>query len=157
MHHYVTEIKNLVSCPPKLYSQLYLTTLSNFIIHCPAALINRRLQITIAVLKLRRGMLLPKNAATETIAAEEAQWSYALFSACLTKGFELDLIKRIIPDIAETWLQKNNYLFTQWRQVILTAEKNDLEIIITRACEKLNEIILKKTSTPAEAINYFCY
>ena len=46
----------------------------------------RQLQLSIATLKLRRGLLLPKNAGAETIAVDEAQWTYAIFLAVLLRN-----------------------------------------------------------------------
>ena len=94
---YFSEIRNLVSCPDNIFRQLYQTTLYRFAEFCQAmpfsesdfntahGFIERQLKLAIAVLKLRRGFLFPKNAGTEQISAEEAQWTYALFSGSLLK------------------------------------------------------------------------
>lgn len=129
---YLTEIKNLVSCPAKIYSQLYLFTLSQFLTLDPHYRLKERLKLTIAVLKLRQGILLPKNAGAETIAAEEAQWTYALFSASLLKGLDHDLLIRFIPKIAERWLEPNNHLYRQWKATLWNNEPCDLNAVIER-------------------------
>lgn len=138
MQQYIKEIQNIISCPPKIYSQLYLATLNNFIIHCPADSIKQRLKLTIIALKLRQGTLLPSNAGAEMISAQEAQWTYALFSGSLLNGFQSHLIDMIIPKIAETWLQKNSSLYLQWNDLLNSNanEKNDLNKIIQRAIKK---------------------
>lgn len=134
MQDYVNQIRNLVSCPAKIYSQLYLTTLSQFFIHCPAELLKQRLIVTVIALKLRQGILLPKNAGAETIAAEEPQWTYALFSCALLKGLSSEAM-RCIPKIAEEWLVKNNLLYHQWKDLLSNQfnTANDLYPIIQKA------------------------
>lgn len=135
----LTEIKNLISCPPKIYSQLYLSTLSQFIIQCPEELQKDLFNLSIAVLKLRRGILLPKNAGAEAIAAEEAQWTYALFSASLLKTLNEDIQRKIIPKIADEWLVKNNALYKQWKSALLKNENNNINAVIHRALELTEE------------------
>ena len=94
---YFSEIRNLVSCPDNIFRKLYLSSLYNFAEFCQAmpfsktefntahGFLERQLKLVIAVLKLRRGLLFPKNAGTEQISEEEAQWTYALFSGSLLK------------------------------------------------------------------------
>ena len=91
----LVRVKSLVSCPLDIYQKLYLATLTPFAEFCQAmpyaeqqysqayGLIERQLLLVEATLKLRRGLLLPKNSDSETIAAAEARWTYALFSASL--------------------------------------------------------------------------
>ncbi|MEO8964704.1 MAG: TraI domain-containing protein [Gammaproteobacteria bacterium] len=98
---YYIEIRNLVSCPDNIFRQLYVATLYNFAEFCQAmpfskkefntahGFLERQLKLVIAVLKLRRGFLFPKNAGTEQISEEEAQWTYALFSGTLLKDLHL--------------------------------------------------------------------
>lgn len=98
--YYASEIKNLVSCAEDVYEKLYLMTLYRLAEFCqampfsrefftnPYGLLERQLMLTVAALKLRQGKLLPKNAGTETIAAEEARWTYALFSVCLLRDID---------------------------------------------------------------------
>jgi hypothetical protein len=98
LNHYLHEIKNLISCPAGIYEDIYLTTLYRLAEFCQAmpystrelnvsyGLLKRQLNLTIAVLKLRRGILLPKNAGAGTIALEEPQWTYAIFSGSLLKN-----------------------------------------------------------------------
>ena len=90
-------ISNLVSVPKKVYESLYVCMLHRFAEFCQAmpfskeqhadnfGLIERQLHISMTVLKLRRGLYFPKNAETEVITAEEAQWTFALFSVALMK------------------------------------------------------------------------
>lgn len=138
LQHYLSEIKSHVSCPDKIYSKLYLSTLSQFITHCPAEDLKDRLRLAIIALKLRKGIFFPKNAVIEVIAAEEAQWTYALFSGSLLFGLEVDLITRIIPAIAESWLNDNPVLFKQWHNALegLPNGDSDLEKVIRRAFDK---------------------
>ncbi len=91
-------IKNVVSCPHKMYRTLYTSTLRHVAEFCQAmpysekegnweyGFLTRQLGLTLTALKLRRGILLPKNAGAESIAAEDAQWTYAIFSASLVKN-----------------------------------------------------------------------
>lgn len=96
-------IKNLISCPNKMYRKLYTSTLRHVAEFCQAmpysekefneeyGFLKRQLNLTLAALKLRRGILFPKNAGAESIATEEAQWTYAIFSASLVKNlYQLD-------------------------------------------------------------------
>jgi hypothetical protein len=97
LNHYIHEIKNLISCPAGIYDDIYLTTLYRLAELCQAmpystselnvsyGLLERQLNLAIAALKLRRGVLLPKNAGAGTIALEEPQWTYAIFSGSLLK------------------------------------------------------------------------
>src|SRR5205807_10243795 len=98
LQSYLLELKTLVSCPQDIYQRIYLSATYRLAEFCqampvseaesskPYSLIERQLRLVLAVLKLRRGNLLPKNAGTETIAAEEAQWTYALFTAALLRN-----------------------------------------------------------------------
>jgi hypothetical protein len=109
---YLIEIRSLISCPENIFIKLYLDAMYKFAEYCQAmpfsqtefcdsyGYLNRQLQLAIAVLKLRRGVLLPRNAGAEIIAAEEAQWTFALFSAtlltdlyCLQSDREIKLYK----------------------------------------------------------------
>lgn len=98
MMHIIYCMKNLVSCPNKMYRKLYTSTLRHVAEFCQAmpysekefngdyGFLTRQLNLALAALKLRRGILFPKNAGAESIAAEEAQWTYAIFSASLVKN-----------------------------------------------------------------------
>ncbi len=95
----IKDIKSLISCPTSIYKKLYDTTLFNIAEFCQAmpysekdfhwdyGFLIRQLTLTTAALKLRRGILLPKSTGAESIAAEEAQWTYAIFSASLVNNF----------------------------------------------------------------------
>lgn len=133
----LVEVQNLVSCPDKIYKKLYLSTLSHFMTQCQTEELKQRLTLTIIALKLRRGVLFPKKAGAEAIAAEEAQWTYALFSAALLSGLQFDLIKKVIPNVAENWLSENDFLYSQWKEILFNTVKknNQLNIIIQRAFE----------------------
>src|SRR6266513_2195322 len=88
----INHIKNLVSCPNKIYKKLYSATLENIAEFCqsmpysknefywPHGFLTRQIKLAVTALKLRRGILFPKNAGAESIASEEAQWTYAIFS-----------------------------------------------------------------------------
>jgi hypothetical protein len=106
---YLTEIRNLVSCPDAIFRQLYLTTLYCWAEFCQAmpfsedaynyhyGFLERQLKLSIATLKLRRGILLPKNAGAEQISAEEAQWTYAIFSGSLLKDlYQLQFNREVL-------------------------------------------------------------
>jgi hypothetical protein len=94
---YFSEIRNLVSCPDNIFREIYLAVLYKVAEFCQSmpfaensfednfGFLTRQLQLTVAVLKLRRGKLLPKNAQTEDISAEEAQWTYAHFASAMLK------------------------------------------------------------------------
>ncbi|MEO8402601.1 MAG: TraI domain-containing protein [Gammaproteobacteria bacterium] len=144
---YVFEIKNLISCPEDIYQELYLKTLFNLVEFIQSIdFLDQQLKLAITALKLRRGVLFPKNAGTEKISAEEAQWTYALFSAALLKDLyllqdnnNLDIIiASILPDTALKWLTQNGYLFNQWQEAISnqSAANNEIEKIIKLAAEK---------------------
>lgn len=90
---YVAAIRGLISAPIKLYNVIYFETLCRFAELCqsmPAdkasgdySLLTQHLKHCIGALKLRRKYLLPPNADSETIAEQEPQWTYAIFSASL--------------------------------------------------------------------------
>jgi hypothetical protein len=91
---YVIELRQLISAPNDIYKELYLPTLYNFMEFCqsmptelenaiPYSLLTMRLELAIAVLKLRRGHMLPQHSNSETVAEEESVWTYALFTASL--------------------------------------------------------------------------
>lgn len=145
LQHYFIEIKNLVSCPDKIYSQLFLATLSQFIIQCPVETLKERLKLSIAVLKLRQGILLPKNAGAEAIADQDAQWTYALFTASLLKGLHPNSFNIIVPKLAKQWLESNACLYQQWKSLLENEcdIHNDLDAIIQQASE-LTHINLTK-------------
>jgi hypothetical protein len=168
------DIKNLISCPHEIYTILYRTTLWNVAELCQMApysekefngeygFLIRQLTLAMAALKLRRGILFPKNAGAESIASEEAQWTYAVFSGSLVKNlsqlqengavirwqlqknikrdvFMAALSEHIFPTIAVNWLSSNTNLFKLWWDVILhqPADNNDIESIIQLAGKKI--------------------
>ncbi|MEO8402734.1 MAG: TraI domain-containing protein [Gammaproteobacteria bacterium] len=100
LKRHFSDIKALISCPDDVLHQLYFTTLHGLAEFCqampfsaekynhPYGLLERQLKLAIAALKLRQGVLLPKNAGTETISAEESQWTYAIFSVALLHGID---------------------------------------------------------------------
>jgi hypothetical protein len=108
LKQYMSNIQNLVSCPARIYKKLYRETLRNFMEFCQAmpysqiefnhayGFSTRQLKLVIATLMLRRGILLPKNVATENIVAEEAQWTYAIFAASLVRNlYQLQVNREI--------------------------------------------------------------
>lgn len=91
--HLLTELRLLISAPAVIYQKLYVPVLYRFAEFCqamplnqnsaPYSLLLRQLTQSIAALKVRRGLLLPPNESAETIAKEEAQWTFAVFTAAL--------------------------------------------------------------------------
>ena len=96
--HLIHTIQTLISAPNKTYQKLYLSTLYNLAEFCQAmpysenefdcsyGFLIRQISLALAALKLRRGILFPKNAGAEAIAAEEAQWTYAIFAGSLVRN-----------------------------------------------------------------------
>jgi hypothetical protein len=96
--HLVYGIQNLISCPNPMYQKLYSEVLYNVAEFYQAmpysekefneayGFLTRQLNLALASLKLRRGFLFPRNAGAEAIAAEEAQWTYAIFAGSLVKN-----------------------------------------------------------------------
>jgi hypothetical protein len=94
----VYNIQNLVSCSDKTYQKLYSKALCNIAEFYQAmpysekdfnseyGFLTRQLNLALAALKLRRGILLPQNEGAESIAAEESQWTYAIFAGSLVKN-----------------------------------------------------------------------
>ena len=90
------QIKSLISAPPEIYKELYLNTFYRFAEFCQAmpcseadelySLLTKQLKLCITVLKIRRGILLPKSEGGEAIAQQESRWTYGIFSACLLYG-----------------------------------------------------------------------
>lgn len=158
---HLIEIKNLVSCPYDIYQTVYIETIHRLAVFCqamPDAFLAQQLQISIATLKLRRGIFFPKDADIEVIAAEEPQWTYALFSAAMLRNmdqissyqnaknkddFIMEIAKRIIPPKAMDWLTQNSFLYTLWQQAILH-QHNDISAVI----EKSMFLLGKKAPTP---------
>lgn len=145
---YLRDIKNLVSCPSGIYESLYLMTSNRLAEYCQTMaseeLLHRQYQLAIATLKLRRGLFFPKNAGAETIAAEEAQWTYAIFSAALLKDFHQlkmnrETAERIIPPAAFRWISANKTLFSWWWSAILHEKtgQNDISDLIDTAAKKI--------------------
>ena len=162
---YLKEIKNLVSCPHDIYQTLYVVTLDRLAAFCQAIslsetmpmnshdLFEKQLQLSVATLKLRRGLFFPRNEDIEIIAAEEPQWTYALFSAALLRNmnqtvlqeniedrnvFITDVVKRIIPQNAMGWLTKNTFLYELWWQAILHRQ-NDISSVIEKSMALLDK------------------
>lgn len=88
------ELRSLVSAPLNLYLSLYETTVLQLMAFCqampqdmqqpqPYSLLNTALDMAIAALKRRRGKAMPQHSNSETIAEQEAMWTYAVFIAGL--------------------------------------------------------------------------
>ncbi len=88
------ELKALISAPAPLYATLYETTLLRFMEFCqampqdmsqpkPYSLLTTALETTVAALKVRRGVMMPRHSNSETIAEQEPLWTYAVFIASL--------------------------------------------------------------------------
>ncbi len=130
---YFNEIRQLVSAPTDVYEQFYLSTLCGVAEFCQAmpfsqthftgdyGLLKRQLMLTIAALKLRRGKLLPKQGEIETIAAEEAAWTYALFSTSLLRDLHMAQHNRIVTlhqangEAAGSWVPLSGSLYEKSR------------------------------------------
>lgn len=102
------DLRQLISATPVVYQTVYESTLFSVAALCqsmpwdktcsPYSLLQRQMQLCIEALKLRRGMVLPKNAGAETIAEQEPQWTYAIFAAgllhqlhCVTEDRQISL------------------------------------------------------------------
>ena len=88
------ELKSLISAPMTLYAALYENTVFRLMAFCQAlpqnmaqpqaySLLNTALDTTITALKRRRGKAMPHYSNSETIAEQEALWTYAVFTAGL--------------------------------------------------------------------------
>jgi hypothetical protein len=101
-------ISNHISAPRKIYETIYLSMMHRLAEFCQAmpfsvnqyqesfGLLERQLEIGLNVLKLRRERFFPKNADTEAITAEEAQWTFALFSvAILTQISQIETDREV--------------------------------------------------------------
>ena len=86
----ISQIRQLISAPSKIYDDLYVPTLYRFAEFCqampwdkesvPYSLLTHQLSLVIAALQLRRGLLLPMNAGAEAMAEQEPQWTCDFFS-----------------------------------------------------------------------------
>jgi hypothetical protein len=215
----LNEIKSLISCPDDIYNQLYLSILKRLAEYCQAmpfsetefncdyGFLNRQLKLASTVLKIRRGILFPKNAGAEKIASEESQWTYGLFSGALLKDlYQLHLnrevqlfdenksklkiwsaisdslsenkylyemqfvtkktdinihttmeafIKIMISQVSRGWIYKNQFLFSQWWDVLLhiSSGSNDIEEIIAKSAGKVAISLASIQSTLNTKIN----
>ncbi len=129
---FMYDIKHLVSCSEKMYQTLYRATLWHVAEFCQAmpysetefnwdnGFLLRQLSLAVAALKLRRGFLFPKNAGAESIAAEEAQWTYAIFSGSLIKNLYQLEENRVVNcyqlqgDLVRTWSPTNGSLYKKY-------------------------------------------
>lgn len=98
-------LKQLISAPPDILQESYLNPLiklAEYLQWQPVSVIDqtpiieRQLNDVITILKIRRGKLLPEQAEIETIAAQEAVWSYALFTVGLLNQIEIRLKNKSI-------------------------------------------------------------
>jgi hypothetical protein len=129
--YYLQEVKNLVSCPNSLFEELYVTTIYNLAEFCQAMpfsatdfnqsyeFLKRQFNLSIMTLKIRRGLLLPENSDIESIAAEEAQWTYALFSASLLKNMD-----RLQSDRTVDRFQLQGDYIGEWNPITGSLYKN---------------------------------
>lgn len=130
---YDAELRSLISCPQDVYSQLYLYALHRLAEFCqampfsqdsynePYGLLVRQLSLAINALKYRRGMLLPRNAPIETIAAEEAYWTYAVFLASLLKDLPM-----LQSDREVTFHHSNGEIAGKWSPQVGSLYENNL-------------------------------
>lgn len=104
---YVYKITQLVSVPQDVYKRLYQDVLHKVMEYCQAmpddmqklqeySLIKRNLELTVAVLRIRRAKMFPIGSDSETIAAQDASWTFALFLAGLLMGLHRVQIDRVV-------------------------------------------------------------
>lgn len=89
----IQEMLQLISVPSAIYESIYLATMNNIAEYCQAmpmdkqsaeySLLNWQFRLSIYMLKLRRGLLLPQNSTAEKMAEQDSIWTYAFFIAGL--------------------------------------------------------------------------
>jgi hypothetical protein len=134
------EIRNLISAPFKIYQDSYEKTLWHFAEICQSmpyaenettySLLERQLNICIAALKLKRGKLLPENAAPENMAKEEARYCYAIFMAGLLYG--LDKIQHDRKIIFYNEKNEKREVGGQWSPLTVEATRHSVISINSR-------------------------
>lgn len=101
---YLQQFRSLISSPPAIYRDLYLTTLYGFMELCQAlpyasqpsaelesySLLKRAFSLAMAVLQCRRGWMMPSHSNSEQIAAQEPRWTYALLTTALFRAIPAD-------------------------------------------------------------------
>jgi len=120
------ELRQLISSPNDIYKELYMLTIYHFLELCqampenlqdvksqPYSLAKQHLTLAIAVLKLRRGQMLPQNSNSETVAEQEPLWTYALFTASLLYN-----IQRIQLDRTVELYKNENEKLGIWHPVV---------------------------------------
>src|SRR5262245_7103673 len=145
---YFNALKQLISAPEDIYAELYLTTLHRFCEFCqampammtqtaaqePYGLLKQQLNLTIATLKLRRGKMLPPNSDSETIAAQEPLWTYAIFTASLLAYIQHIQTDRTIElykdknDLLGTWHPLADSLYEPNTHYLLLAQPHHVNI-----------------------------
>jgi hypothetical protein len=93
---WLQEIRDQISATAQVYEKTYLDTLYRVAEFCQSmpdkaedknySLLRQQLDLCVTTLRLRKGLLLPPNAGAETMAREEARWTYACFAASLLYG-----------------------------------------------------------------------
>jgi len=106
---YISQLRNVISCPSRQFHTVYMATLNNFVEWCQAMPLNQHgsfakpyglfehaIERTLIALNLRLGEMFPKGAGAEQIAAEDPLWTYAIFTVALFNGIETVTSDRIV-------------------------------------------------------------
>jgi hypothetical protein len=87
--------------------------------------LHRGLVIALRALDHRRGQILPRNAAPETLGALAHRWTYAVFAAALLHDVgsaesegPVRVFERCVPPIIQTWLGEDPALMAELRAVL---------------------------------------
>ncbi len=158
---YISELKNLVSCPHDTYQQLYAGMLNQFVNYYKDNVdvsVDNQLLLTLTTLKLKRGIFLPRQSEIEVISEAEPQWTYALFLVSLFWGISnknIESIEAIMGTQAIAWIKGNDSLYRLFCHSISGENNtvNDLTNIVRKAAKKLD---LSEKSTlvkPSEKID----
>ncbi len=140
MPEFTVALKNLISVTHEVYSILYQDILCRFAEFCqaipveknakPYSLLNRQLNLALAALKLRQGMLLSKepNTDIEIIAEQEGKWTFAVFSTALLhqlheiqQQWQVQLYhqkgqsKRLWQPLTGSFYQADTYFTIEWK------------------------------------------
>lgn len=153
------KIRDVVSTTKEVYQDVYLNTLYRFSEFCQAmpenqnassySLLTHQLKLAIVALKIRRGLLLPKEGSAEEIAKQDPQWTYAIFSASLF--YQLDQIQRdrqihgydAQKNLVGTWqplesnrFRPNHYYAIEWKSLESTSVSSLLSILASNIIPK---------------------
>ncbi len=158
-HELLAVIRNQISAPAAIYQSFYFQALSNLAAFCqnmplteqqpPYSLLQHQLTLCQTVLKLRQGLLLPKNANAEAIAQQEPQWTYAFFMAALV--FQLAQVqadRKILlynraGELIGSWhpllshaFENASYFSLQWQPSFLITNSSIITAIVLQIIPK---------------------